>query len=112
MFSKVTYAAEEHVVVAQGFLEALNQAILYPLITLMMAVALLVFLYGGFEYVKNSGSDEGRTTGQRHLLWGVVGMLVMISAYAILTIAAGTFELQQDLENARGDSGFYSPTGI
>jgi hypothetical protein len=34
-------------------------------------------------------------------------MLVMLSALAILSIAAGTFKLQQELDNAQGDRGSY-----
>ncbi len=92
--------AQEHIAVAQGFLDKINQAILYPLITLMMAVALLVFLYGLFEYVRNAESEQGRATGRQHILWGLVGLLVMISAMSILSIAAGTFGLKGELKNS------------
>ncbi len=77
--------------VAQGFLLKLNDVIIYPLITLMMAVALLVFLYGSFIFITNAANEGERTRGRQHILWGVVGMVVMVSAYAILTVATGTF---------------------
>ncbi len=98
--------ADSHIVAAQGFLDKINQFILYPLITLMLAVALLVFLYGLFEYVKNSESVEARATGRRHIIWGIVGLLVMISALSILSIAAGTFGLKGELDAAKTDSDF------
>lgn len=97
MIPQIAYASN-HIATAQGFLGKLNDAIIFPLITLMMAVALVVFLYGGFEYVKNAANEQGRETGRRHLMWGIVGMLVMLSAFAILTVAAGTFNLQNDLD--------------
>jgi TRAP-type C4-dicarboxylate transport system permease small subunit len=102
-----TYAATQAQAVAQNFLSRINDAILFPLITLMMAVALLVFLYGAFEYVRGADSEESRETGSQHLLYGVIGMLVMLSAMALLTIAAGTFGLEQELDNAQGDRGGY-----
>ncbi len=77
--------------VARGFLFRLNEAILYPLITLMMAIALVIFLYGCFLFLSNAGNESARSKGKQHMMWGIVGMLVMISAYAILNIAAGTF---------------------
>jgi|GEM_PF-833231 len=86
-------AATDAQFAAQCFVDKINDAILFPLITLLMALAFLFFLYGAFEYVKNSGSDAGRETGRRHLLYGVIGMLVMLSAFSILNIAAGTFGL-------------------
>lgn len=77
--------------VARGFLERLNQAILFPLITLLLTIALVVFLYGCFLFIAGAGNEEARSRGKRHILWGIVGMLVMVSAYAILNIAANTF---------------------
>ena len=83
------YAASEGRAVAQEFVGKINEVILFPLITFMMALALLIFLYGAFEYVKGAASDSDRETGKRHLLYGIIGMLVMLSAYSLLTIAAG-----------------------
>jgi len=85
----IAYAAAADV--AQGFLAKLNEVIIYPLITLMMAVALLVFLYGSFIFITNAANEGERTRGRQHILWGIVGMVVMVSAYAILTVATGTF---------------------
>ena len=87
----IAYAAAADV--ARNFLMKLNDAILYPLISLMMAVALLVFLWGCFEFIMAAGDPGARTTGKKHILWGIVGMVVMVSAYGILTIAVGTFGL-------------------
>jgi len=75
---------------ARSVLERLNDAILFPLITLMMSVAVLVFLWGGFEYIAKADNDTAREEGRRHMFWGIIGLVVMLSAYAILSIAAGT----------------------
>lgn len=81
----------EHVVAAQNLLARIESIILFPLMALMIAVALLVFIWGAYEYVLHADSEEGRSKGQSHMLTGIIGLLVMISAYAILTIATGTF---------------------
>lgn len=83
--------AQEASDIAQSFLGRINDVILFPLITLLLAVALVVFLYGGFEYVMNANNETKRSEGRQHLLYGIIGMLVMLSALTILTIAAGTF---------------------
>lgn len=90
-FILVAQAAESGKELAQGFVQKINQAILYPLISLLLGVAMLVFLYGAYEYVANADNENSREVGQRHMLWGVVGLLVMVSAVAILQIAANTF---------------------
>ncbi len=80
-----------HVTASKALLVKIESAILFPLMSLMMAVALLFFLYGMYEYVAGADSDEARTNGKTHMLYGIIGLLVMISAYAILKIVAGTF---------------------
>ena len=87
------YAYANAADVARNFVDRLNQAILFPLITLMIAVALVVFLWGCFEYIAGAASPEQRAQGQKHILWGIIGLVVMVSAYAILSIAANTFGL-------------------
>ncbi len=105
------YAATQAQIQAQSLLTKINEAILFPLITLMMALALLIFLYGAFEYVRGAANDGDRETGKRHLLWGTIGMLVMLSALSILYVAAGTFGLDDELDSALEDgrdNGFLS----
>lgn len=82
--------AQEATAVATQFVAKINAIILFPLITLMTVVALVVFLYGAMEYVLNANNDAKKTEGRKHILWGIIGLLVMVSAYAILTIAANT----------------------
>jgi len=87
-------------VAAQGFVTKINNVILFPIIALLMAIAFIVFLYGAFTYVKNANNDAARETGRNHLMYGVIGMLVMLSAFAILNVAANTFGLNDELRNA------------
>ena len=77
-----------------AFVDRFLLAIGFPIVILLLTVALVVFLYGCFEYVLNASNDEKRAEGQRHILFGLIGMLVMISAYAILRIGAATFGIE------------------
>jgi hypothetical protein len=83
--------AQDAVEVAQSFMDRINEVILYPLITLLLAVALLIFLWGAFQFVLGANNPSAREAGQKHILYGIIGMVVMVSAYAILWIAANTF---------------------
>ena len=88
----IAFAADgAHVTAAKSMLAKIESAILFPLMTLMMAVALLVFLWGVYEYVLNADDESARSTGKMHMMYGIIGLLVMISALGILKIAAGTF---------------------
>ena len=83
--------ASGHTEAARTLLGRIEAAILFPLITLLMGIALLVFLWGAYEFVYNADSEMGREAGRRHMLYGIIGLLVMLSAYAILRIATATF---------------------
>lgn len=72
------------------FVGKVNRYITNPLITLMFAAALVYFLYGMFEFLMNAEDAEARETGKQHMLWGVVGMFIMLAAFAILHLIERT----------------------
>ncbi|OGI96405.1 hypothetical protein A3I25_00020 [Candidatus Nomurabacteria bacterium RIFCSPLOWO2_02_FULL_42_17] len=71
-------------------LRKVNQTILNPLIALLFAVALVMFIWGVVEFTANAGNEEKRTTGRQHILWGIVGMIIMISVFGIMRLITGT----------------------
>lgn len=89
---------------AANFVATFNDIILFPFITLLMAVSFLVFVVGCVQYFINSASEEGRRTGLRHITYGIIGLVVMVSAWGILSIVAGTFGLGDELDCAKDPS--------
>ncbi len=77
--------------VALSVVTRVENAILFPVMSFMLSVALLMFLWGMYEFVRDAESDTAREKGKTHMLYGIIGMLVMLCALAILKIAAGTF---------------------
>ena len=65
--------------------------IINPLILLLFSAGLLVFIFGLVEFLAGlQGWGERKDDGKRHMLWGVVGMFIMASAWAILQLIART----------------------
>jgi len=85
---------------ASNFVDKVNDIILFPIIYLLSGVAFLVFAYGCAEYVLGSGNETARAEGKKHIMYGIIGFVVMASAFGILSIAAGTFGLEQVLNCA------------
>ena len=83
---------------ARGFVASLNQVILFPLIALMMGVASLLFLWGCAQYVMGANNPSAREQGVKHITYGIIGLVVMVSAWAILSLAAATFGLSVPAE--------------
>ena len=71
-------------------LEKIKTAIVDPVIYFLFALALAYFLYGVLELIRNAESEEARKTGQQHILWGVIGMFIMVSFYGIMHVICKT----------------------
>lgn len=69
----------------------INDVILNPIITLLFALALVMFLWGVFQYVVMQDSDAMHEQGRNHMFWGLIGMFIMFSVFAIIRIVLGTF---------------------
>ena len=64
--------------------------IVNPLILLMVGVAIIYFLWGVFEFVRNADSSEERKKGGDHMLYGALGLFIMVTAYGVLNLILGT----------------------
>ncbi len=62
----------------------IKKEIFNPIASLMIAVALLYFLYGVFQYIQGADNEAMRTAGARHIGYGVFGLFIMVSAFGIL----------------------------
>ncbi len=85
-FNLVTIASAD----IPQFVNRVEQVILNPLIGFMFALALVYFLYGLTEFIIYRDSDEKRTQGKSHMLWGIVGMFIMVAAFGIINFIKTT----------------------
>lgn len=66
-------------------------AIINPILALLFAAGLLVFMWGIVQFLIGlSGDSESKDDGKRHMLWGVIGMFVMVAAVAIVNLVASS----------------------
>ena len=90
---------------AASFVDKVNEVVIFPFIALLMAVAFLVFLWGCAEYIFKSANQAARAEGIKHITYGIIGLVVMVTAWSILSLATGTFGLGDELECANDPSG-------
>jgi hypothetical protein len=55
------------------------------------AVALLIFVYGGFVWMTSGGSPEKIKTARMTLVWAVLGMAVIFLSYAAVDFVLKAF---------------------
>lgn len=79
-----------------AFVQNVNNAIINPLLALLFALGLLLFFYGALVFLVSTGDDGKRQDGKRHMFWGLVGMVIMVSVFGILQIGLATFNVGQN----------------
>ena len=65
--------------------------IVNPILLLLFSVGLLVFVFGVVEFLYGLNAEtDARERGKKHMLWGLVGMLIMVVAYSIVRLIIDT----------------------
>lgn len=72
---------------AETLVSNITREIINPIIVLLFAVALLVFVWGIVEYiVKSSKGGDDLKDAKRHLIWGVFGMFIMVAVKGLVEL--------------------------
>lgn len=74
-----------------NFLQKLADNILNPIISLLFAAALVYFIFGVVKFIRNASDPGERATGAKHIMWGLVGLVIMMGVYGILNMLLNTF---------------------
>lgn len=64
----------------------INRAVINPLIILMFGIAVVAFVVGIVEFMAGKDNADAAVKGKQHMLWGVIGMLIMVSVFAIMHV--------------------------
>lgn len=72
------------------FIVKVEKALIDPLITLIALAAFVVFIWGVVDFIGGAANEEKRATGQRHIIWGLIGLVIIFGAKAIVSLIAST----------------------
>ena len=64
--------------------------IVTPVIYLIVALAVVYFVWGVLVFIQNADNTEKREDGYKHMIWGIIGMFIMLSAKGIINIIMST----------------------
>ena len=74
-----------------SFMARVIAEIINPVIGVLAAAALVYFLWGLIMFILNAGNESKRGEYKQHILWGLIGFVVMLSAYALIELGLATF---------------------
>jgi uncharacterized membrane protein YidH (DUF202 family) len=89
---KIAYASLD------SLITNVDNMIINPLIGFLFALAIVYFLYGMLEFLMNQDNDEKKTTGKSHMLWGIIGITIMMGVWAILGIIVNTLGVSDQVQ--------------
>ncbi len=59
----------------------------------VIGLAVLVILWGLLGYITHAGEEEKRTEARMFIVWGIVGLFIMVSIWGLVNVIGGTFRL-------------------
>ncbi|HEY4489489.1 MAG TPA: pilin [Candidatus Paceibacterota bacterium] len=69
-----------------SFITKIEDQILEPIIALVAVAAFLVFAWGVIEFIQGAGDEEKRRVGRQHMLWGILGLVIVFGASILVRI--------------------------
>jgi hypothetical protein len=83
-----------------------------PLIVLLAAIAVAVFIWGVIKYIHASGDPKQLKEGSKYLMFGVFALVVIVGLWGIVKFFTGLLGLEYagPQFNSRGGSGTTNPT--
>ena len=66
-------------------------------VPLLVSAAVIVFLYGVLRFIikSSAGDADGRKEGIDFMIWGIIGIAVMVSVWGLVGFVTGTFGTTQ-----------------
>ena len=65
--------------------------IINPLVVLLFGIALLYFFWGMVQFILGADDETKRGAGKQHMVWGIIGLVIMIGVFGIMAILIKTF---------------------
>lgn len=62
---------------------------------IVVGIALLGFFWGLAQFIFAAGDEKKKDAGKRHMIWGVIGLFVMVSVWGLVGFLANVTGVQQ-----------------
>jgi hypothetical protein len=59
----------------------------------LMALTVLAIVWGIFRYIASGDEEEKREEGKRFVVYGIVGLFIMVSIWGLVNLLKGSFNL-------------------
>ena len=75
-----------------SFIEFFTCTLVKYVVPLLVALAVVGFIYGIIQYFLYPDNEEKRKNGKSFMLWGLIALFVMVSIWGLVGILSNTLE--------------------
>ena len=93
---------------ARSIVDGITTLIIQPIISLLFAAGFLIFMWGMVVFIANPNDSTKKVTGQKHMIYGIIGLLIMVSIWGIVGIVTDTLGIDCQGKLQEGDPCEYS----
>ncbi len=69
------------------------EGIINAIIPFIIGLAVLVIIWGVFGYITGAGDEEKRGEAKQYIIWGIIGVFVMLSIWGLVNVVVSSFAL-------------------
>lgn len=77
----------------KSLIKAITENVFNPLVGILLALALIYFLWGVVKYTQSVGDETKRKEGVTMMTYGIIALFVMVSVWGLVTVLKNTFQL-------------------
>ena len=77
-------------VTAQSIIDGITSTIFQPIAYLLFSLGFLIFMWGLVEFIANPTNSATKEKGKQHMIFGVLGLLIMVSVWGIVDLITNT----------------------
>ncbi len=70
--------------------------LLNQLVPILIAIAVVYFIWGVLQFVTAGADEEKRKSGRNTMIFGIIAIFVIVSVWGLVNILEGTFGLSEE----------------
>ncbi len=82
------------------------QRVIGVAVPLLIAIALLVFIWGLVVFIAQSDNEQARTAGKQKMIWGIIALFVIVSVWGLVNLLQQLTGVDEGTVSAPQSTGF------
>ncbi len=75
----------------KDLIDYISCLLVVSVVPLLFTIATVAFIWGIIQMVLNPSDEEARKKGKSFMIWGIIGLFVMLSVWGLVDVFSQTF---------------------